>query len=141
MQKLNRHQERREVLFLIFETIFKADESPELIYSLSKDERELPESDYIKDTYFGVTENLTAIDECINAHAKGRSASQMSAVTRAILRLAVYEILYAEGIDSRIAINEAVELSKEFEEIKVKGFINGILNAIYKDSLPSEETN
>ena len=141
MQKLNRHQERREVLFLLFETIFKADESPELIYSLSKDERELPESDYIKDTYFGVTENLTAIDECINAHAKGRSASQMSAVTRAILRLAVYEILYAEGIDSRIAINEAVELSKEFEEIKVKGFINGILNAIYKDSLPSEETN
>ena len=141
MQKLNRHQERREVLFLLFETIFKADESPELIYSLSKYERELPESDYIKDTYFGVTENLTAIDECINAHAKGRSASQMSAVTRAILRLAVYEILYAEGIDSRIAINEAVELSKEFEEIKVKGFINGILNAIYKDSLPSEETN
>ena len=141
MQKLNRHQERREVLFLLFETIFKADESPELIYSLSKDERELPERDYIKDTYFGVTENLTAIDECINAHAKGRSASQMSAVTRAILRLAVYEILYAEGIDSRIAINEAVELSKEFEEIKVKGFINGILNAIYKDSLPSEETN
>ncbi|MBQ1258701.1 MAG: transcription antitermination factor NusB [Clostridia bacterium] len=142
MQKLNRHQERREVLFLLFETLFKEDESPELIYSLSKDERQLPESNYIKDTYFGVTSNVKAIDDHINAHAKGRSASQMSAVTRSILRLAVYEILYADGLEPRIAINEAVELSKEFEDIKVKGFINGILNAIYKDSLEnSEEKN
>ena len=63
----------------------------------------------------------------------------MSAVTRSILRLAVYEILYADGLEPRIAINEAVELSKEFEDIKVKGFINGILNAIYKDSLENGE--
>jgi len=139
MQKLNRHQERREVLFLLFETIFKEDESPELIFSLSKDERELPDSAYIKDTYFGVIENITAIDESINSHTKGRSANQMSAVTRSILRLAVYEILYADGIEPRIAINEAVELSKEFEELKVKGFINGILNAIYKDSIADDE--
>ena len=139
MQKLNRHQERREVLFLLFETIFKEEESPELIYSLSKDERELPDSAYIKDTYFGVIENITAIDENINSHTKGRSANQMSAVTRSILRLAVYEILYADGIEPRIAINEAVELSKEFEELKVKGFINGILNAIYKDSIADDE--
>jgi len=141
MQKLNRHQERREVMFLLFETIFRHDEAPELIFSISKDERELPESDYIKNTFFGVIENLSDIDSNINAHANGRSASQMSAVTRSILRLAIYEIVYAENIDPKIAINEAVELSKEFEEIKVKGFINGILNAIYKDSLANNEGN
>lgn len=134
MQKLTRHQERREVLFLLFETIFKEDEAPELIYSLSKDERELPESGYIKNTYFGVVSNLAAIDECINGHTNGRNANQMSAVTKSILRLAVYEIVFDKSIDAKIAINEAVELSKEFDDLKVKGFINGILNAIYKDS-------
>lgn len=141
MQKLNRHQERKEVLFLLFETTFKEDETPELIYSLSKDERDLPDSNYIKNTYFGVLQNLTEIDSKINEYAKGRSASQMSAVTKAILRLATYEILYVKDLAPRIAINEAVELSKEFDDIKVKSFINGILNSIYKASIPETAEN
>lgn len=134
MQTMNRREERKQVLFFLFETLFRDDEAPEEIYSIGKDERELPDSEYIKSAYFGTLEKLSSIDEVINSHAKGRAAAQMTKMTRSILRLAVYEILYMDDIPARISINEAVELSKEFDDLKVKSFINGILNAIYKDT-------
>ncbi len=134
MQKMNRREERKEVLYLLFETLFREDESAEEIFSRAKDERELPDSEYIKSAYFTTIDNLDKIDSEINSHAHGRTASQMTKVTRSILRLSVCEMLFIKGIPAKISINEAVELSKEFEDIKVKGFINGILNAIYRDS-------
>ncbi len=133
MQTMNRREERRQVLYLLFETLFREDESPEAIYSNARDERQIPESKYIEATYFGVQNNLDVIDAEINSHAKGRSASQMTKITRSILRLAVYEILFVEDINGVFSINEAVELTKEFEDVKVKGFVNGILNTIYKE--------
>jgi N utilization substance protein B len=139
MQKFNRREERKQTLFLLFETVFRGDETPDYIFSLEKDERELPESEYIKAAYFGTLEHLSEIDAVITSHAKGRTAAQMTNMTRSILRLAVYEILYMPDIPAKISINEAVELSKEFEDEKIKGFINGILNSIYKDSI--EEKN
>ncbi len=140
MQTMNRREERRQVLYLLFETLFREDEVPEAIYSNARDERQIPESKYIEETYFGVQKNLETIDGEINSHAKGRSASQMTKITRSILRLAVYEILFCDDINGVFSINEAVELTKEFEDVKVKGFVNGILNAIYQDT-KSKESN
>ena len=134
MHNMNRREERKQVLFLLFETLFRNDEIPEDIYSAAKDERELPDSEYIKNAYFGTLKNLSSIDDAINTHAKGRAAAQMTKMTRSILRLAVYEILFMDDIPARISINEAVELSKEFDDLKVRSFINGILNSIYKDT-------
>ena len=141
MSKINRREERKQALYLLFETVFRSDETPAHIYSIAVDEKQLPESNYIKTVYFGTTEHIEEIDEVINSHAKGRTASQMTIITRSILRLAVYEIMYMPDIPAKISINEAVELTKEFEEEKVKGFVNGILNSIYKDSEASNEVN
>ncbi|MBQ8005623.1 MAG: transcription antitermination protein NusB, partial [Clostridia bacterium] len=55
---------------------------------------------------------------------------RMSRVSRAILRLAVYELAFAVDIPSRVTINEAVELAKKYDDEKAKAFINGILNAV-----------
>ena len=139
MQKFNRREERKQTLFLLFETVFRSDEAPDYIFSIEKDERELPDSEYIKTVYFGTLEHLADIDAVITSHAKGRTAAQMTNMTRSILRLAVYEILYKPDIPAKISINEAVELSKEFEDEKIKGCINGILNSIYRDSLNTSE--
>ena len=55
----------------------------------------------------------------------------MSRVSRSVLRLAAYEILFMrKQIPIRVSINEAIELSKKFDNEKAKGFINGILNAV-----------
>jgi N utilization substance protein B len=63
----------------------------------------------------------------------------MAAVTRSILRLAVYEILWGE-VPPRAAINEAVELAKLYDEEAAPAFINGILNQIAKENGKLGET-
>ena len=55
-------------------------------------------------------------------------------MSRSILRLATYEMLYCEDIPANVSINEGVELCKKFDEEKAKPFINGVLNAI-KDEI------
>ena len=141
MQKLSRHQEREQVFHLLFETIFRQGEEPSQIYAIAKDEKELPDVDYIRNTYFGTLEHLTEIDALINTYAKGRSATQMSNVIRSILRLAVYEIKYLDDIKPAISINEAVELAKKYEDIRLKGYVNGVLHSIYKDIYPDGTSN
>lgn len=141
MQKLSRHQEREQVFHLLFETIFRQGEDPSQIYAIAKDENEFPEIEYIKNAYFGTLENLEEIDALINTYAKGRSATQMSNIIRSILRLAVYEIKYVDDIKPAVSINEAVELAKKYEDIRLKGYVNGILHSIYKDIYPDEPSN
>jgi hypothetical protein len=54
----------------------------------------------------------------------------MSRVSRAVLRLGTYEMLYCEDIPSSVSLNEAVELAKKFDDPKARAFINGVLNSI-----------
>ena len=51
----------------------------------------------------------------------------------AILRLAIYEILYRDDIPYKVSINEAVELAKKYGEDKSKNFVNGILASVVKE--------
>ncbi|MBQ5886351.1 MAG: transcription antitermination factor NusB, partial [Clostridia bacterium] len=79
------------------------------------------------------------IDAQIAQNARKWKLSRMAAVTRSILRLAVYEILWGE-VPPRAAINEAVELAKLYDEEAAPAFINGILNQIAKESGKLGET-
>ena len=54
----------------------------------------------------------------------------MSHVSRAIQRIAVYEMLFEKDIPAAVSINEAIELSKKYDDEKAKRFINGVLNAV-----------
>ena len=82
----------------------------------------------------GILEHKTEIDEAINTYAEGWSVERIAKVDIAILRLAVYEILFAEDIPNRVAVNEAVELAKEFSSDKSPSFINGILGKVVLNS-------
>ena len=73
-------------------------------------------------------EKIPEIDEMLNASAKGWKTSRMGRVDLTILRLAVYEMKFDEDIPEKVAINEAVELSKKFGESPA--FINGVLAKI-----------
>jgi N utilization substance protein B len=53
------------------------------------------------------------------------------------MRLAVYEMLFCEDIPYSVSINEAVELTKKFDDPKAKAFVNGVLNSV-KDALEAE---
>lgn len=126
-----KRREAREALFaLLFEMTFVAPEEAAGLYEseIEYAEREL-EDNYVKEGYAGVLANLTAIDELISSASKGWKLSRLARVTLALLRLAVYEMCFAE-LPYHIAINEAVELAKVYGEDKSPAFINGVLNKI-----------
>ena len=78
----------------------------------------------------GVIENRERIDETIRRTAPAWPLDQIAAVDRNILRLAIYEILIDNKVPMRAAINEAVELAKEFGGETSPKFINGVLGSV-----------
>ena len=130
MSNISRREAREQILGLLFETEFRADESSVEIYATSVEDREIPSDEYIKRAYFGICENREEIDSVIGAHAKGWKTGRLTRLTRSLLRLATYEMLYETGIPYSVSINEALELAKRYDEDKARPFINGVLNAI-----------
>lgn len=90
---------------------------------------------YIKNAVKGTRENLPEIDEMIKSRLKkGWTLSRLSTADRSILRLAVYEMIFAEPkIPTGVVINEAVELAKQYGADESSRFINGILDAINRE--------
>ena len=136
---MSRRKEREEVFQLLFEAEFHSSETPSVTYANALELRGVEETPYIRDTYFGAMERREDIDAQIAQNARKWKLSRMAAVTRSILRLAVYEILWGE-VPPRAAINEAVELAKLYDEEAAPAFINGILNQIAKESGKLGET-
>ena len=100
------------------------------------DPRKLTEEDllYVETTVKGARAHLTEIDEIISEHLKQSwQLSRLMAADRNILRLAVYEMRFAEPpLAKNIVINEAVELAKSYGTDDSSRFVNGILEAISK---------
>ena len=129
-----RRAAREAVLALLFETEYHEDEAPEAILTRAAAARDVDVKDrYIRKEYYAIMENLTAIDTLLGRHAKGWRTDRLSRVSRAILRLGAYEVVFAEKIPAPVAINEAVELAKKYDDPKARSFINGVLNAIKKE--------
>ena len=126
----SRREAREAVFALLFETEFKRDEDIVQIYALSCENREIAEDAYIHDTYFGVCEHREEIDELINRHAKGWKTNRISRVSRSVLRLCTYELLYCTDIPASVSINEAIELSKKYDQEQARAFVNGVPNSV-----------
>ncbi len=127
-------REEREIIFqMLFESEFHAEVTPTEIYTNSLAYEDVKETPYLRDTYFGVMENRGETDRLISENAHKWKLTRMAAVTRTILRLAVYEMMWG-GIPPKAAINEAVEIAKIYDDDAAPGFINGILNQIARQN-------
>ncbi len=88
---------------------------------------------YLNDVVKGIKNNIEEIESLIKKHLKtGWNISRISKIDLSILKLAIYEIKYT-NIPYKVAINEAVELAKNYGEDSSKNFINGILASIVKE--------
>lgn len=93
--------------------------------------------EYISKLVKGVYEHTPELDEYISKYAIGWKFSRMNRVAVAIMRVAMYEVLYMQDIPNAAAINEAVELVKHYEEPEVVSFVNGILGSFVRgENLP-----
>ena len=90
---------------------------------------------FANELVIGVLSNQQEIDETISSMAQNWSLDRMPAVDRAILRLAVYEINFAE-LEPAIAISEAVSLANELSTDESGAFVNGVLSAVVATRKP-----
>lgn len=103
---------------------------------------ELPGEDqlaYITGLVRGTADHGAELDGYIEKYAKGWKFSRIDRVAAAIMRQAMYEILYRPDVPNKAAINEAVEISKRYVDDDVVKFINGILGAFVRAEFPEQE--
>jgi N utilization substance protein B len=92
---------------------------------------------FITDLVENTVTKVEEIDATITKFAPDWPIDQITNVDRNILRIGVYELKYSEGIPSKVAINEAIELAKTFGGESSGRFVNGVLGAIFKDMIAS----
>ncbi len=127
---MQRKLARENAFILIFESVCKKDETAEEIFDKATNVRGLEVDDYVKNVFFGSYENSARIDEAMEKHFKGWKKERVSPISMAILKLGCYEIMFMEDIPSKVSINEAIELSKKYDDEKSYSFVNGVLNAV-----------
>ncbi|MCP3801237.1 transcription antitermination factor NusB [Allokutzneria sp. A3M-2-11 16] len=89
-----------------------------------------PVNDYTIALVEGVRDNAARIDQLISEHAEGWNLNRMPAVDRAILRIGLYELLWAADVPDAVAIDEAIELAKTLSTDDSPRFVNGVLGRI-----------
>ncbi len=130
---MKRSEIRENIFKLLFCAQFHSEqELPTQIDSYFEELSELGEADraYMEEKFGRIKELSDELDEKINSASRGWKTGRMGKAELAILRLAVYEMLYDDEIPVKVAINEAVELSKRYGGEDAPSFVNGILGKI-----------
>ncbi len=130
---MTRQKQRKVVFQLVYALNYQGLDCKESILGEFYRQQELEEKiAYIDDTFLGVCDHWEAINEMIEPALANWSMKRLSAVCLAILRVAVYEVKFNPEIPDRVAVNEAIELAKEFGDEDSGGFVHGVLSSIAK---------
>lgn len=108
----------------------------EALYAKFPDETQ---EKYIRMLVKGAFEHGPELDDYISRYAVGWSFARIPRVAAAIMRVAMYEMLYMPEIPNAAAINEAVEIAKSYETPEVVSFINGILGTFARNEFPEND--
>lgn len=107
----------------------------EPLYAEFPDEKQ---EHYIRALVTGVFAHGPELDDYISRYSVGWSFARIPRVAAAIMRVAMYEVLYMPDIPNAAAINEAVEIAKSYETAEVVSFINGILGTFVRSEFPED---
>ena len=144
---MTRNNAREIAVHLVFALGFGTQSDQELLDSELTHERfqelaeDLPlyaqypnekQEQYIRKLVSGVFFHGPELDDCISRYSVGWAFSRIPRMAAAIMRTAMYEILYMPDIPNAAAINEAVELTRKYESPEVVAFVNGILGSFVR---------
>jgi len=117
---MRRSDQRRDAVFALYQREVTGRPLDELLDGAKPFSRELAEA---------VEAGQPELDELITRHSKGWALSRIAPLERSIMRTALYEALHSDDVPVEVAIDEAVELSKEYCGADAPGFVNGILGS------------
>ena len=127
---MNRSELRLKIMTILYQ-IFLYDAS-KIDYKVEDVIKEVMEVDneWVNEMVNGVLEHKNDIDKIANKNLKEWTIDRLGKIDQAILRMGIYELVYTDTPEV-VSINEAVELSKEYSDEKVKNMINAVLDKIY----------
>jgi len=122
-----------ELLSRIFEDEYYSTlKAEDKLYKESPDEKQL---EYINRLVRGVFEHSAELDDYIEKYAVGWKFGRISRTAVAIMKTAMFEVLYMPDVPDKAAINEAIELSKRYEPPETVSFINGVLGGFSRNEV------
>ena len=130
---MSRRKSREQAFALLFEKSFN-DLPVEELAEGALDAREIEVEEFAMRLAVGTEAKLEEIDSRIDAHSHKWSRDRISRVALAVLRLAIYEMVYEEETPTSIAINEAVELAKRYGGDEDSSYVNGVLGGIARQA-------
>lgn len=127
---MNRSELRVKIMTILYQ-IFLYDAS-NIEYDVDDVIKEVMEvnNEWVNEMVNGVLEHKNDIDKIANKNLKEWTIDRLGKIDQAILRMGIYELVYTDTPEV-VSINEAVELSKEYSDEKVKNMINAVLDKIY----------
>ncbi|MEB3048694.1 transcription antitermination factor NusB [Mycolicibacter sp. MYC123] len=129
-----RHQARKRAVDLLFESEARGltpAEGAQLRAALAAEQPDVAAlHPYTVTVANGVSTHSAHIDDLITSHLQGWKLERLPAVDRAILRVAIWELLHAEDVPEPVAVDEAVKLAKELSTDESPGFVNGVLGQV-----------
>jgi len=136
-----RHEARIVVLQALFEMDCVGHQSAAALEQRLA-EMPLPEQgiQFARELVKGITARITQLDRLIERYAPEWPVEQIAIIDRNILRIAIYEVLECESTPIKVAINEAVELAKQFGGDSSGRFVNGVLGSLVaKEEIPGKQ--
>lgn len=149
---MTRANARELAVHLIYSHSFTSEEPEALIsarldreyYKLLSDDNDVyaerpsrPQRAYLDSVVSGVVNRLDTLDAYIQKYAIHWDVNRISKLARAIMQLAIFEILYVDDVPTGVAISEAVRIAKMYDGDDTGSFVNGILGAFARE-LPTE---
>lgn len=130
---MGRKAAREGAMRLLFQMDLNVDYSDEAKFIFFENfEFDEMEMKYIDEAYISITENMERIDKYIEENLEGWSIYRLAKVDLAVLRIAIYEILFRKDIPIEVSINEAIEIVKKYSNHDSFKFINGVLGGFVR---------
>lgn len=125
---MRRSEQRRDAVFAGYQHQVTGRPLEDLLAEAKPFTRELAQ---------GVEENREGLDELIERHSVGWSIDRIAPLERNIMRVALYEVLHRDDVPLEVALDEAVELAKEYCGADAPKFVNGVLGAAVEKAGPA----
>jgi transcription antitermination protein NusB len=134
-----RHKARVAALQALFE-VDCTGHHPTVVIERRLEDSTLPEpgAEFARELVRGVSEQRQELDRYIGRYAPEWPVEQIAIIDRNILRIAIYEILFGADTPTKVAINEAVELAKEYGSDSSGRFVNGVLGSLVAKEAPAD---
>lgn len=134
---MNRSELRKKIMTILYQiSICELGKIKYNVDDIIKEVSEI-ENEFIKDTVYGIITYKNEIDELANKNLKDWTINRLGNTDQAILRMGIYELIYTDT-PAVVAINEAIELSKQYSDDDVRKMINAVLDKIYHESNKDE---